>query len=504
MASVAERFEQTAPAFEEPIPLRPQTEKAGAYPVEALGPTLAEAARGIMDIVRVPDGIAAQSVLAGASLALQGLIDVRLPTGDVMPTSLFMVTVAASGDRKSAADRKALGAVYEYEETLRQRYNAACADHQNELTAHRAAASKAKTGKTNPLEIKEALEKLGAEPATPTKPNIVVTAPTAQGLQKLYVDARPSLGLFSDEGGAFLGGFSMSEDNRLATSTILSEFWDGKPIKKFTAGEAHIFLPGRRLAFHLMVQPGVSLKLFGVPEFKDQGFMSRILPSAPTSIVGTRFKAGHQTKQESFDALDTYSARMTELLHRPLPMPRADQNDMALEPAVVKFDQIASDAWWAFHDDVERKIGPGGEWESIRGFAAKLPEHAARLAAVVTNFHTATGRLTVEDVARGIALAEFYASEMLRLTDASSVPDEMAAADQLREWLVTKWKRRHIGLRIIMQSVTPASLRAIGAKRMRELCATLVDTKHLVPMPRGADIDGKHCKEAWTVVGVSE
>lgn len=502
MASVAQQFEQADVPFEPPIPLRPAEEKANAFPIDALGPLLGPAARAIMDIVRVPDGIAGQSVLGAASLALQGHINICLPRGQIRPTSLFLVTVSASGDRKTAADELALRAIYEEEERLRQLNAGEVLSHANAVIAHKEAATKIKKAtKLSPTEMKDQLDQLGAEPSAPPQPFILATAPTAQGLQKLYMSSRPSLGLFSDEGGAFLGGYSMSDDNRLATSTILSEFWDGKPIKKVTSGEGFMFLPHRRLAFHLMLQPGVSLKLFGVQELKDQGFMSRILPSAPASIAGTRFLIGHTISPASQPSLEAYHNRLGAIIAKPMPL--QDPPDQALKPHLVRLSDDACDTWVAFHDHVEAKIAKGGEWESIKGFAAKLPEHAARLAAVVANFAQPQFSLSVQDLAHGIALAEFYASEMLRLSDSSAVPDELAAADQLREWIVTKWSRPKIGLRHIQQNLTPASLRRIGAPKLKELCRTLEDSGHLVRIANGAVIDAQRCKDAWVVVGVA-
>ena len=40
------------------------------------------------------------------------------------------------------------------------------------------------------------------------------------------------MGVFSAEGGQFIGGHGMSEDNRLKTAAALSGVWDGEPIKR--------------------------------------------------------------------------------------------------------------------------------------------------------------------------------------------------------------------------------------------------------------------------------
>jgi hypothetical protein len=84
---------------------------ADPYPVEALGDVLAPAARAIHDRVQAPLAICAQSVLAAVTLATQAHADVVLPTGHARPQSIYLVTVAATGERKSAVDAEACGAV---------------------------------------------------------------------------------------------------------------------------------------------------------------------------------------------------------------------------------------------------------------------------------------------------------------------------------------------------------------------------------------------------------
>jgi hypothetical protein len=55
-----------------------------------------------------------------------------------------------------------------------------------------------------------------------------------------------------------------------------------------------------------------------------------------------------------------------------------------LIPRPLPLSSEAMQGWIAFVDHVERQIGRGGDLEPIRGLANKLPDHAARLAAVLT------------------------------------------------------------------------------------------------------------------------
>ena len=82
--------------------------------MEALG-DLQAAVEAIHEHTHAPLAICAQSVLGGLSLVLQGHADIRLPTGSKRPLSLFLITIAESGARKSAVDGHALKSIYDFE-----------------------------------------------------------------------------------------------------------------------------------------------------------------------------------------------------------------------------------------------------------------------------------------------------------------------------------------------------------------------------------------------------
>jgi hypothetical protein len=73
------------------LPLFPPLAEAEPYPADALGKTLSHAAKAIASKAQVPIAMAAQSVLAVASLAASSHADVQLPFGQVRPLSLFFI-----------------------------------------------------------------------------------------------------------------------------------------------------------------------------------------------------------------------------------------------------------------------------------------------------------------------------------------------------------------------------------------------------------------------------
>ena len=142
MSKIAETV-TAAPVYkiEPPRPLCREPEPAEPFPVDALGDVLGPAARGIQERVQAPLAICGQSSLAVATLAVQGHADVRLPTGARAPTSNYYVSVAATGERKTAVDREAMWPVRKREEALRQAHEVDLAIYQNDRDVHEKARS---------------------------------------------------------------------------------------------------------------------------------------------------------------------------------------------------------------------------------------------------------------------------------------------------------------------------------------------------------------------------
>lgn len=305
-----------AAAPEGPLPLFPPLPPAEPFPVDALGPTLARATSAIANKVQVPVAMAAQSVLAAAALAAQAHADIMLPYGQTRPLSLFFVTVAASGDRKSSADNEALWPVTKREKTLREEHVEEMKDWRAARDAWGGEHKKIETDKKlGYSERKDALAMLGDEPAKPLAPFLTTGDLTLEGLTKNWINAHPALGIFTAEAGVFTNGHGMSDDNRLRTAAMLSEVWDGKPVKRVRALDGVTILPGRRLSMHLMVQPGAAAGFLGNSTLKDQGLLSRVLAAAPESLAGTRL---HRAVDPADDhAIRSYGARILALLEAP-------------------------------------------------------------------------------------------------------------------------------------------------------------------------------------------
>lgn len=481
---------------EEPARLLREIPPGARYPIEALGP-LREAAEAVHDITQAPPALGAQSALGVASLAAQALGDVETLGGSA-PCSLFLLSIAQSGERKSAGDRLLMRPVFEYQREL----GAAAADefaaYRNRLDIWQAKRSAivaaAKTKKGNADAAHADLSTLGLEPDAPLSSVIIASEPTFEGIAKNLVISRPALGVFSDEGGGFLGGHAMNSDNRLKTVAGLSGLWDGAPVNRTRAGDGVATFYGRRLACHLMAQPVAAAGLLGDPVANGQGFLARFLICEPPSAIGTRLRHGRDAASDA--ALARFSGRIGDMLRREPPLTQGTRNE--LEPPTLAMDADARALLQAFADEVEKAQAKGGDFEAVRPFASKAAEHAARMACVMTLYADPDARrMSAETLADAVTLAGFYLGEAKRLADSASISAETAEAETLRKWLCEKWPEPFISPSDIAQH-GPSGMRE--AAKARRTLRFLESFGHVATADGGAEICGKRRREAFRVI----
>lgn len=416
-----------------PLPLFQPLAAAEQFPMNALGSTLASAAKAIASKVQVPEAIAAQSVLAVASLAACSHADVLLPYGQARPLALFFMTVAASGDRKSTADNEALRPVYDHEKNLRDEFDAAVKNWWIEHVAW--TAEKRKIENNRQLDFsgrKKQLTALGDEPKKPLSPFRIVNDLTVEGLTKNWPDAHAALGVFTAEGGVFTAGHAMNDDNRLKTAAMLSELWDGKTVKRVRALDGITILAGRRLSMHVMLQPHAAGSFLSSAVLRDQGLLSRILVAHPESLVGTRLY--REPQDVDLRSIDAYAARLLAVFEEPAALSPNSRNQ--LQPRPLPLSPDARGHWIAFHDHVERQCSKQGELAAIRDFAAKAAEHAARIAGVLTIIaNTEAQEIGAGEMHCALAIADWYVAEAARLQQAGVIDSELRRAAELLDWL---------------------------------------------------------------------
>jgi hypothetical protein len=447
------------------LPLVAELEPPQPFPMDALPAVLGDFGRVIQRCTQAPDAIVGNSLLAAASLAVQPYANVMLPYGASVPTSLYVVTVAESGERKSAVDRLALHAHSTFEK--------AKADEQREA-----------------IEQHNKLDKKTKETQTiPREAVFLASDPTVEGLCKLLHAGLPSVGVFSAEGGRFLGGHGMSDETALRTAAGLSLFWDGAPVDRVRSGDGSSKLFGRRVALHLMAQPRATFQWLSNPVLRDQGLFSRCLVAYPQSTAGTRMFRNERADETP--AATAYVERMTTLLGGTWPVNEFHE----LQPQHLGIGGAARTLWIEMHNQIESSIA--GDLKPIRALASKAAEHMGRMAGVfaLVNEPGATA-VTEDSMQRAALLMEFYLAEALRLSGVQPQHERADQAAMLFAWLGQRG-RKHISLPEMTQ-FAPNKLRK--AETLRSLMAVLADHYMVRKLPDGtAEFDGKARREGWEV-----
>jgi len=490
----AQPIPETPFAAEGPQPLVRDVPPGAPYPVAALG-LFRPAVEAVQGMTQAPIAIPAQSALAVASLAVQGFANVET-LGGPRPVSLYVLTIAKSGERKSACDAPFLRPIETHEKEQGIIYLAeyeAWARRHSIWKAQRdgiIAGSRKKSGDATAAEA--ALRALGPEPKAPALVDRTVSEPTFEGLTKLFAGGQPSLGLFSNEGGQFLGGHAMNSDNRQKTLAALNALWDGQPIKRTRAGDGHHTLHDRRLATNLMVQPTVARAFMADPLAADTGFLARFLISEPPSTIGMRL---HANAKENASALASFERRLGDILRTPMPI---DPETHALNPRFLRLSAEARELLVRYADSVERSQCLGGEMANLTSIASKSAEQAARIAGVLTLWRDLdVVEISAADMANAIELARYYLLEALRLSQVANVSAEIDRAEQLRRWLLERWPEPEVLLRDVMNK-GPNGLRE--SPKAKAAIAILEAHGWLGRLDSGTVVRGSMRREAWRVI----
>lgn len=473
-ASIKTKESDTLPLHKEIPPPKP-------FPFDALGSKLALASKRIHEIVKAPDAICGQSALAVAALITQPFADIHID-GRVYPLSLFMLTAAESGDRKSAVDSIVLKPVRDYEKMLAKTYDEEMRAYRNKFDIWKK--ERDLTLKDNSgINLEKRLNALNPEPRPPLKPHIILEEPSYEGLVKLFEVGQPSVGLFSDEGGRMLGGYAMGKDNLLKTASGLSSLWDGKPITRIRGGDNNLLLFGKRFSTHLMMQETVLASLLKNEALVGQGFLARCLIVSPLSTAGERPYNPIDISQE--ESIRNFWNHVSYILDQAFPLTSEDTKN-ELSPRLLELDRAAKATWIRFHDEIDQQLKTDGLYYPIRRTANKAAEQVLRIAGVLALFENfETHCIEVELLERSITLMRFYLEEALRITEIGYLNPDLELAEKVFNWMkkkVASGNTQTFTLSKIYQSAGPRQVR--DKKTAEKIMKILEDHKKITAIER--------------------
>ena len=431
----------------DPEPLVEPAEEEQPYPLDALPPIIGNAVAEYQQYGQQPTSLIAGSALSATSLAVQGQVDVARDERLIGPSSIYTTVIAISGERKTSADGEFRRPLREWLVAACERRLAETAEAQAKVKSWEAACEgvlgKIKRASGNGVSGQADIEALKKElsslhrnkPEEAIQPALFYEDVNPESLALSLADGWPSASLWSDESGLVIGSLGMSEDSVMRFMGLLNRLWDGGDFERTRTTAKSAMLRGRRFSCCTLMQPIVLAKLLALGDgsSRKMGLIARYLPAWPASTMGTR---RYRSPPAYMPAMDAFHARLRELLDRDLPIVPGSR--MVLKPPALRLTAAAFELWRDFHDATEAALARRGEFGEIPDIAAKMPENAARLAALfyVVDTGDVRGPIDEKHMEAAVDTAGWYLGEARRIIAATEKPQIIVDAEALLIWLI--------------------------------------------------------------------
>jgi len=432
-------YQENVSSWEPMKPLSYEAESA-QYPIDAMPSPLKNAITSYKAYGQQPLPIIACSALANISLACQGLANVARDKYLVSPISLYFLTIASSGERKSAVDSAFSSPIQSWLEKMHEQL---APQVQSGLSFHKAwkiereailnQLKRAAIDGSDTYEYKKSLELIDKEePEIPCLPTLYFEDTTQEALATHLALGWPSGALWSDEAGIFLGSHSM-QSNPTRFVALLNRLWDGKTTTAHRKTSQSFVIKDRRLTVNLMMQPILLDKMNPQEDGinRQSGFMARCLIAYPRSSMGSRF---YNEPPENMDFLKDYNKLITNCLNHSEGL---TVNGCTNLP-VISLSRLAKEKWIRYFNSIESGLAKNSQWFAIKDFAAKSAENIARLATLFHLFEGKQGDISVESIEQSIEIINWHLIETKILLSSGDEKKSVGNAKKLSRWLESR------------------------------------------------------------------
>lgn len=423
----------------EPIPFSSVSNESTPYPIQALPGILQTTVSEYQKYGQQPMALVACGALANVSLACQALADVARDDYLISPVSVYFISMASSGERKSSSDNVFSRAARLWEEKLREKRAPIV---QAATTLHRAWKMQcdevAYQLKQAPIDSNHSssIRKLEAlminEPEIPLLPSLYFEDVTHEGLAHHLAKDWPSASIWSDEAGFIVGGYSM-QNSPTRFMALLNRLWDAKSFSTHRKSTDKFTLKNRRITLNLMMQPVLMQQILSQPNsiVRHSGFLPRCLLAQPTSLMGKRF---YQEFNSSLSCFGDYDRRITDCLSQSEYLTKKGCTDLP----VLFMSPAAKKAWVSHFNQLEEGLSEDGHWVNLKDFVSKASENVARIAALFHLFDGATGDICSRYVESAIEIINWHLQETDRLLSEKTSNTPFGDAQKLMNWMISK------------------------------------------------------------------
>lgn len=385
---------------------------------------LVEATKGSKKIIL-------SSFLSGICTVTQGRGSIKSPVGETS-LSVYFLTIAESGHAKTFLSSFAYRPLFEYEKKQLIIFKLEKEEYEKQLKKFIARQKRNKTDDND------------EEPEAPPSPKFLFDDITIDKLAEIISAIEPCVGLIEDEGGSFIGGYSMSVDNKIRTISILNKIWSNRSFSVERL-QRSLYLYDCRLMISLFLQPESAKKMIIDDRYaNDAGFVARLLV-----VLGNDRETDPKCMTEWVDRSQEYILYSNKM--KAYASVRYASTDEG-----VSFDIItlSPDAYRIFADFFELTNSSivQFEYSLIGSFLSKASEHALKIAGNLFLWEQDTHRVDHESVEsdvhcviskelmeRAVKIVLFFAHELYNIKAIGTI--EIQEQEQLLELCCSSIKK---------------------------------------------------------------
>ena len=406
------------------------------FPIEALPRWCVDYVGLVAREVSVPVDLAATLCIGALSGAALGRAKVIISDAWAEPVALYLVNGFKSGGGKSPTSKRMCGWLSRWEADRIEAARARWEEGQITIQFHQKAINRAQNGAipdlAAALSAKAALR--AAEEEYPPLPRLLMDDVTPEAVVSLLHRYNERMAITSTEADLFdmlLKGRTGQRQNM----NVFLKAWSGDAMSVDRKGSSEtgpqaISLREPTMSISVSAQPSVLERLVSDSEMVSRGFVARFMPSVPVSNIGAR-DLTHKYRPSSNAERVEYERRCVELATRWATW----QN-----PAHLRMSSGAVDVFMEFETFIESLLGPGGEFEHLEEWVAKIHASATRYAGLL---HLAEGidtnvEISRETALRAIELEKYWISHAHSLVKSGEITRVSEQADAIAAWAMSK------------------------------------------------------------------
>ncbi len=424
------------------------------FPIGVVPPRIQAAIMNVWLKTQAPLPLVATSAFSALSIACQHLFDAGRPNGMTSPCSLFFLTIADSGERKTSTDRYFTQPIRDFERRHAEENRARHQEHTTQMDIWRAKdqglkrkiqrlASKDEPTADAEQQLRQNHEEM---PVAPASMRLLFDDVSTTAIITSLHNNWPSVGILSDEAGKLFNSKTFENIG------LFNKLWDGDPValdRYRTSGSYTV--AGARLTMSLMSQQK-TLQDFLEKQgnlARDNGFLARCLTCQPRSTQGNRHIDINVTGLSDVQSAESLT-EFHDVLERLLQAAWKRHKESGVRFTVPMSVNAAQ--WWNhYYNSIESRLGVLGDWADIKDGAAKAAENIARLACLFAAFDSGESPdkavIEVDHVHSAEMICRWYMGHFKALFgEESTLSLDHRNAEEIFVWLDRYWLHHQISI----------------------------------------------------------